>query len=478
MERVGRVIATLCASLLSVTSALAQDAPGAAAPGGGASGANPAAASGAAPGAGAVAAPSPASPDSMPGSAPGGPGSASGAGAAGASVYAPPAGASPANANAHLPSSSKPSSDTSRASDYFDLAPSTGGGAVVHGDPNAAFSPQGKVEGLRPVPDVHVVQRGDTLWELCDRYFRDPWAWPRIWSYNPALQNPHWIYPGDQLNMVAVGARGAQPAETSRFVGRGPGVPPNTVFLRDQGYIDDADRDTWGEIGGSPEDQLLLSDGDDAYLDIASGHEVKPGQELTVFRLLRGAFRADPKGTLVKILGTARVEKWDARTHVARARLVESLDVIERGAKVGPVGRKFDVVAPVQNGTEVWARVAASLYPHVLFGQNQVVFIDRGRADGLIAGNRLFALAHGDEYRKTLVGASEFAASSVAYESEKPAIIEPGGALGHGDDANYADEVVGELRVLSVRDHSAACLVTGSLREIEPGQRVVARRGY
>jgi hypothetical protein len=205
---------------------------------------------------------------------------------------------------------------------------------------------------------------------------------------------------------------------------------------------------------------------------------VKPGQELTIFRPLKRTFKGDAKGTMVAILGTARVEKWDPQTRIARARLTESLDVIERGASVGPVGRRFEVVPPVRNQNEIWGHVAASLYPHVLYGQNQVVFIDKGEKDGLVPGNRLFVVTRGDEYRKTLPGASQDAASKIYYEADKPPVIERDGALGHGDDSKYPEEVVGEIRVLSARDHTAACLVVSSTREIEPGQRIVARKGY
>jgi nucleoid-associated protein YgaU len=62
---------------------------------------------------------------------------------------------------------------------------------------------------LERVPDIHLVRRGDTLWDLCNRYYRNPWAWPKVWSYNPQVANPHWIYPGDQLRLTnATGGAG------------------------------------------------------------------------------------------------------------------------------------------------------------------------------------------------------------------------------------------------------------------------------
>ena len=385
----------------------------------------------------------------------------------------------------HLPSSSQPSMDASRASDYFDFAPGTGGAPVLRGDADAPLPAPSRIETSEGLTPIYTVKKGDTLWDLCDRYFNNPWDWPRIWSYNPELQNPHWIYPGDQLRMqspneVAQAGPAGAPQKLGngiRFVGR-QRVQPNTIFLRDQGYLDDDVKDVWGEVSGSPEDQLLLSDGDDAYLELRPGHDVRVGQDLTIFRPVRGELHGDRKGTLVSILGTARIEQWDPETRIARAKLIESLDVIGRGSLVGPMTRRFEIVPPVPNQAEVRGHVAASIYPHVLFGQNQLVFIDRGLQDGLVPGNRLFVVTRGDGYRRTLVGASVFASAQVHYDSTRPATIEKGAAVGKGDDAKYPEEVTGELRVLSVRDHGAACLVTNATREIEPGQTVVARRGF
>src|SRR5262249_19430488 len=118
----------------------------------------------------------------------------------GGAIYAPPYGLPTGpftDQNAHLPSSSQPSNDTSRSYDKFDLAPG-GGASVVHGDPNSSYSlpsSSGGIDRSEFLPPVHLVRRGDTLWDICDRYFHNPWDWPRIWSYNPGLQNPHWIYP-------------------------------------------------------------------------------------------------------------------------------------------------------------------------------------------------------------------------------------------------------------------------------------------
>ena len=44
----------------------------------------------------------------------------------------------------------------------------------------------------------HKVIKGDTLWDISEKYLNDPFMWPSIWKENKWIANPHWIYP-DQI---------------------------------------------------------------------------------------------------------------------------------------------------------------------------------------------------------------------------------------------------------------------------------------
>lgn len=70
------------------------------------------------------------------------------------------------------------------------------GGEIVvppHWSPYQA--PNSYPEGTR----LHIIVRGDTLWDLSNTYFQNPFLWPQLWDANRYITDPHWIYPGDPL---------------------------------------------------------------------------------------------------------------------------------------------------------------------------------------------------------------------------------------------------------------------------------------
>jgi hypothetical protein len=364
--------------------------------------------------------------------------------------------------------------------DGFDYGKSNGtAGAAVHGDENGAIFLGGHPGG--DVPYSHVVRRGDTLWGICGDAFENPYQWPRVWSYNPQIKNPHWIYPGDEIRLrdtssTAPGADNATakvalPYRQQTLVDRRRQVPPGTVFLRDQGWIHDNTDEVWGDVTGSDNEVMMLTDGNEIYLHLDKGHDVQLGQELTVFKPIKSG----AAGTLVHILGTARIDAFSVQDRVARARIVESLDVIERGARVGPLQRKFTIVPPLRNDVEVEAHVLASIHPEVFWGAGQVVFIDKGDAAGLKPGNTLQIVRRGDAWRQTLLNSNAGWRVSPDDETAAPRIEQTPGS--RKDEENYPERVTATLRVVWTRKDSAACLVINSVNEIEPYELAVAHKG-
>jgi hypothetical protein len=108
-------------------------------------------------------------------------------------------------------------------------------------------------------------------------------------------------------------------------------------------------------------------------------------------------------------------------------------------------------------------------------GRDQVLFIDRGENDGLQPGNRLFVVRRGDAWRQTLVTTSGMASTRILTDRDdvgfEPTPLE-------GTDEMFPEEVVAELRVIRAHKYSSLALVTESNEEVEPGDQVVARKGF
>jgi len=57
-------------------------------------------------------------------------------------------------------------------------------------------------DALNPrAPKKYTVVKDDTLWDISGRFLTKPWLWPQIWDYNPQIQNPHLIFPGDEISI-------------------------------------------------------------------------------------------------------------------------------------------------------------------------------------------------------------------------------------------------------------------------------------
>jgi chemotaxis signal transduction protein len=48
---------------------------------------------------------------------------------------------------------------------------------------------------------IHIVVRGDTLWDIAAHYLGDPFRYPELAELS-RIKDPHWIYPGDVIRIV------------------------------------------------------------------------------------------------------------------------------------------------------------------------------------------------------------------------------------------------------------------------------------
>ena len=316
----------------------------------------------------------------------------------------------------------------------------------------------------RLVPPVYTVRRGDTLWDVTGRYYGNPWEWPRVWSYNPEVTNPHWIYPLDRLRLLPPNHAPQPQQSTARVVVPATSFEPGTVYLRQQGYLDEEALSQAGVVVGSPEDHMLLAPFDEIYLEFDDSVRGTPSGEYTIYQEVEHDDREhDGEGELVRIYGAVRITSYDSDQRTARATIIEALDPIERGYHVAPVPRRFDMVPPRVADRDIETHVAATLRPQELLGEQRVVFIPVGSSDGVQLGHRFFVTESGDRWRDGLSGDAE----------DHGAIINP-----PDEPDAYPAEVVAEGRIVHVRPHSATMMITRSIREVARGDRAEMRSGY
>ena len=81
----------------------------------------------------------------------------------------------------------------------------TGDGSIAPVDSNQSRGPN-EFGGVAPLPgtlremavgeapEIYSVEEGDTMYDVCNQLIDDGNFWPKLWSINPDVKNPHFIY--------------------------------------------------------------------------------------------------------------------------------------------------------------------------------------------------------------------------------------------------------------------------------------------
>ncbi len=275
---------------------------------------------------------------------------------------------------------------------------------------------------LRPdAPDRYVVVPGDTLWGISQRYTDSPWRWPELWGMNKEqIHNPHLIYPGAVLLLdrargtlsLAGPDRAGSPAGSGKLSPRVradalakqeiPSIPPSAIepFLTRPLVIEPDGFDDAPTIVGTQEDRVILAAGNTAYV-----RGIGDSKEDTWYVYRRGKPLVDPETerTLAYeaiYLGTAQLTRPGEPATVL---LTSAVQEINAGDKLVAAGRAQTIsYAPHAPEVQLRGRVM-SIYGGLgkvgEAGPQQVVTINRGRADGIQVGHVLALYALGGSVR-------------------------------------------------------------------------------
>ena len=362
----------------------------------------------------------------------------------------------------------------------------TSGGSEVEGTEVKQPPQQPPREGeVRTAPagqeeapgQVHTVEKGDTLWDLSSKYLGSPWYWPKVWSYNPQIANPHWIFPGNQVRFFS-GNGEETPARAEQVTGDEDEVQAGEVIASDDevqvvrlaietktkeivlkdGFATPKEIEAAGTIVGSYAESEMLSPPNIVYLDFKDRSAVQVGASYLVYRTV-GQVRHPRTGKFLgyqtQILGTVKVNGTSEPK--VRAVLDRALDEIRRGDRIGPAKeRLFETVAPVPNTVSLQnLTVVAQLDPSLTMAGEWVrVLVDAGSAQGVQPGNVF-----------TVIRQSDPITSGVG--------VDPSA----NQDTSLPVEEVGRCMAVDVRETVTTCLLVRAFREVVVGDRVELRAG-
>jgi len=329
-----------------------------------------------------------------------------------------------------------------------------------------AFLLSGPVFGQAPsapltikpdAPDRYTVVPGDTLWGISQRYTDSPWRWPELWNLNrEQIRNPHLIYPGyvivldRERGQLTIGGAdrapspttpGADPAQTgpaqtaptppgttaSGTAASGtvklaprlraeslakqeiPSIPPSVIepFLSRPLVIEADGLDKGPTIIATQSDRVLLSTGNAAYV-----RGIGKSKDDTWYVYRKGGPLVDPdtNQTLAYeavYLGTAQLTRPGEPATVT---LTEAVLEVGAGDKLVAAGRPQPVnYAPRAPSSQIKGRVIG-IYGGVSVGEagpQQVISINRGKANGIELGHVLALYTRGGMVRDTTKAGGE-----------------------------------------------------------------------
>jgi len=381
-----------------------------------------------------------------------------------------------------------------------------------HWTPYEPPDPESFPEGAQ----IHVIIRGDTLWDMANTHFQNPYLWPQIWNENRYILDSHWIYPGDPLllpprptvltEIVPAGGQTApppEPAPEQEAPNGGPALETATVQTPSQeqeaptgpsslsgpSAVDRADIFCSGEIRADykktklyianeeQEGKIGLTFGDLVYINGGrGGNKVQAGDSF-VITLKEGEVYHPLTdrwlGTYVRRLGRVKVLAAQEKTSIAEITEVCG-DRIEVGSEleldheiqvpeyrelalshldVEPSGKANGYVVHLQDSmTRAWT--------------GKIVDVDLGSRDGLKPGDILMVYVNSVPPMERRV-TYHYKWGTRRYE---PPLL-------RDEDAHIAfpRKPIGQLVVLKASEKTSMTKVVDAIREIEIGSRVEVR---
>lgn len=273
-------------------------------------------------------------------------------------------------------------------------------------------------------PDRYTVVKGDTLWDISGRFLTQPWKWPEIWHANPQVENPHLIYPGDELSLVYVD--GQPRLMLNRGASRGtiklspqvrstpmaeaiPAIPLEAInsFLLSNRIVDTPEQFEGAPyiVAGNAE-RVVSGSGDRVY---ARGAFDEAAPVYGIFR--QGKTYIDPEtqeflGINADDIGGGEIvaEEGDIGTMM----LTRTTQEVRLGDRLFPTEERAinSTFMPSEPANEIKGLILDVPRGVTQIGQFDVVTLNKGARDGLVEGNVLAIYKTGETVRDRVTGES------------------------------------------------------------------------
>jgi LysM domain len=268
---------------------------------------------------------------------------------------------------------------------------------------------------------THIVQKGDTLWDLSGKYLGNPYAWPQIWELNQWVKDPHWIYPGDPLIIDlarAVATAGGVPEEVTNLQPDQRRADPSMVRRPEMGFsfqdfiqlpfvAPEGAEAHYKNLGAftitsnKREDRQYLGEGETVYFNGGTEQGVKAGDRFLILKtvqkqLMHPSIAKKLLGDVVQQIGVVRVTLAQAKGSVAV--IERSLDTVQVGERLVkfdeptniPLKLRTDLAEPVKVAPNA-AMVVYSRGGKLYSSGGDMIIVDKGANDGFKVGDVLLA---------------------------------------------------------------------------------------
>jgi hypothetical protein len=293
----------------------------------------------------------------------------------------------------------------------------------------------------------YTVQKGDTLWDLSQKFSDSAWLWPEMWRENSQIANPHRIFPGERIRLFRrTGDQKIAAKKTGQPFPAKPSMDDlihyNYTALDRVGFIRQTLLAPHGAIFKVQRTREMITTGDIVYLRPEGDNHLVPGKRYTLYRPLDPIKDRRTNAYIgIQHLLTGVVEITQAEPRYAIGTIIEAYRPIELEDMLMPYYRRLPNVIIKESPKGLQARIIDSEERNRLIGHNMIAFMNRGRKDGVQVGQFY----------------------NVYYQVEES--IRPKGK----DKIPLFPVNFAELLVIHTENTTATVIVTNADKEFEPG---------